>query len=64
MREIIKRVESLIDKTPTGELRNELTEINILLHQKEHYLLRETRANRSREEHDYTVGCPDPQDWG
>lgn len=29
---IKERLELLISKTPTGELRNELSEINILLH--------------------------------
>lgn len=28
----IEKLEKLIERTPTGELRNELTEINILLH--------------------------------
>ena len=33
MKEIIEKLEKLIEKTPTSELRNELTEINILVHQ-------------------------------
>lgn len=32
MKEIIKAVEQLINKIPTSELRNDLCDINILLH--------------------------------
>lgn len=34
MKEIIEKVQKLIEKTPTGGTRDELTEINILLHLK------------------------------
>ena len=32
---VINKLEKLINKTPTGDLRNELTEINILIQSKE-----------------------------
>lgn len=38
MKEIIEKLQKLIEKTPTSELRNELTEINILLHQESNRL--------------------------